>query len=398
MDFAQAVPQHRRDWMAARQRQRGLAALAARYSDVLQLGYGDVGFVTPAHIRQAAKDAIDAGHTRYDYLKELREAIAAKLWRDNQIEADPEREIIVSAGCHAILFQLFAAFIGPGDEVIVGSPGSYYYGNTMFQGGTPVEVQLREARRFRMDPDEIAAAITSRTKIIALTTPDGPVGAVHLRTDLERIAELAQRHDLLVISDEIYEKINYGTAPHFSIAALPGMRDRTITVNGFSKGYAMTGWRAGYAVVPAHLMSAMGMVNALNTIWLNTEAQYAAVAAYCGPQEPVAEMVAEYRRRMTVLVEEINSIGGLHCLFPDATYYAWVNITALGLSAEDFGRHLLFSERVLVQPGTVFGQGGEGYIRTSCSAPEAEMREGLRRLRRAVERLRADGPVLTPPA
>jgi aminotransferase len=398
MDFEQAVPQHRREWMTMRQRQRGLAALAAQYSNVVELGYGDVGFVTPEHICKAAKDAIDAGHTRYDYLKALREAIAAKLWRDNQITADPEREIIVSAGCHAILFQLFASFVGPGDEVIVGSPGSYYYGNTAFQGGTPVEVPLRETRRFRMDPDEIAAAITPRTKIIALTTPDGPVGAVHLRSDLERIAELAQRHNLLVISDEIYEKINYGETPHFSIASLPGMRERTITVNGFSKGYAMTGWRVGYAVVPAYLMPAMSAVNALNMIWLNTIAQYAAVAAYEGPQEPAAEMVEEYRRKMHILVQEINSIAGLQCQFPDATYYAWVKITALGLSAEDFGRHLLFSERVLVQPGTVFGQGGEGYIRTSCSAPEPEMREGLRRLRRAVERLHADGPVLTPVA
>ncbi len=364
--------------------------------DVLELGYGDVGFVTPEHIRDAAVKAIDEGRTKYTYLRELREAIAEKLDRDNGIGADPEEEIIVSAGCHAILFQLFSAFVGPGDEVILGTPGSYYYGNTMFQGGTPVQVPLREDRDFRMDPAEIEAAVGDRTKFIALTTPDGPVGAVHLREDLERIAELARQHDLLVISDEIYEKLNYGRTPHFSIASLPGMRERTITVNGFSKAYAMTGWRVGYAVVPKHLFPALQQVNALNTIWLNTPAQYAALAAYTGPQKVVSEMVEEYRRRMTILVDGINAIDGLHCKFPDATYYGWVNISPFGLSSEEFATHLLLSERTLVQPGTVFGPGGEGYIRTSCSAPEENIREGLGRLEAAVNRLNRSGPVLNP--
>lgn len=394
MDYENAVPKHIREWIPTRR--NTLAQLASKMDNVVMLGYGDIGFVTPEHIREAAKQAIDEGHTRYDYLPGLRQAIADKLKRDNGFEADPNTEIIVSSGCHAILYQIFAAFVEPGDEIIMGSPGSYYYGNTLFQGGTPVEVRLHESRRFRMDPTEIAEAITAQTKFIALTTPDGPVGAVHLREDLEKVAELAQEYDLLVISDEIYEKINYGQTPHFSIASLPGMRERTFTVNGFSKGYAMTGWRVGYAVVPAHLMGAMKMVNALNTIWLNTIAQYAALAAYRGPQEPVDRMVAEYKRRMTILVDGINAIDGMYCLFPDGAYYGWPNISSYGLSSEDFAKHLLFSEHILVQPGTIFGKGGEGYIRVSCSEPEEEMREGLQRLKRAVRRLKEEGPVLNP--
>jgi aspartate/methionine/tyrosine aminotransferase len=387
MEFETAVPARIRAWLPGRERRLRGPAPGRR---VIQLGQGDVGVVTPAHVREAARQAIDAGHTRYEYLRELRVAIAEKLAADNGISADPDTEIIVSAGCHAVLFQIFAAFVEPGDEVICGTPGSYYYGNTTFQGGTPVEVPLRAERAFRLDPDEVAAAITPRTKIIALTTPEAPAGTLQQRADLERIAALAQRHDLLVISDEIYEKINHGITPHVSIASLPGMRTRTITVNGFSKGYAMTGWRVGYAAVPAHLMPAVAQVNALNTIWLNTPAQYAALAALRGPQAPFEANYREYTRKMKILVDGINAIPGLSALFPDATYYCWVNVQALGMTSEAFAAHLLAAENVVVQAGTVFGSGGEGYIRTSCSAPEEEICEGLEALARAVKVMREE--------
>lgn len=406
MEFKKAVPQHIRELLPAQsQAQAYLASDSSSLSkakdhttmqDVVRLGYGDTAFVTPDHILEAAKRAIDAGHTRYDYLPELRAAIAEKLLRDNSIDADPNTEIIVSCGCHAIISQIFATFVEPGDEVILGTPGKYYYDNTTFQGGTPVEIHLRESRHFRIDPEEIAEAITPRTKFIALTTPDAPTGAVHLREDLEKIAELAQKHDLLVISDEIYDRIIFGETPHFSIASLPGMRERTLTVNGFSKVYAMTGWRVGYAVVPTHLMDALKMVNSLNTIWLNTIAQYAALAACNGAQEPVDEMVKEYKRRMNVLVDGINAIDGMRMRFPDGTYYGWPNISSYGLSSVDFANHVLYSEHVLVNPGTSFGKGGEGYVRISCSQPEAEMREGIQRLGRSIKHLVEEGPVRNP--
>jgi aspartate/methionine/tyrosine aminotransferase len=368
--------------------------LAASLDDVVPLGYGDIGFVTPEHIRKAAKDALDAGHTRYSDLAALYDAIAEKLARDNGLAVDPRTEIVIAGGCKAICHLIIGTFVEPGDEVIMFTPGSYNYDNTRYYGGTPVEVPLRAAQGFRLDPAALAAAITPRTKIISLTTPDAPAGTVHLREDLERVAALAEQHDLLVISDEIYEKINYAAVPHFSLATLPGMAARTLTVNGFSKGYAMTGWRVGYAAGPAELITLLKRVKELSTIWITSVAQHAAVAAYRGPQQPVADMVAEYRRRMTTLADGINAIDGLQMRFPDATYYGWVNIAAFGLDCEAFAEHLLLSERVSVNPGTVFGSGGEGYVRVSCSAPEATIREGLRRLGRAVQRLKADGPLV----
>jgi aspartate/methionine/tyrosine aminotransferase len=398
MHFERAVAQRIKRWMATQDgktvRTGGMTELVSRAQRVIRLGQGDVVFVTPAHVREAAKRAIDEGHTGYEYVRELRVAIGEKLRQENGVEADPDQEIILSDGCHAILFQIFNALVGPGDEVILSSPGAYYEKNTLFAGGTPVEVRLRQTDGFRIDPNAIADAISPRTKIIGLTTPGAPYGTVIPRADLERIAALAIAHDLLVISDEIYERINHGQMPHFSIASLPGMRERTITVNGFSKGYAMTGWRVGYAVVPAHLMPAVAQVNALNTIWLNTPAQYAALAALRGPQEPFEANYREYTRKMKLLVEGLNAIPGIDCRMPDGTYYSFPSIEALGVRSVDFARYLFLTEGVLVQAGTIFGQGGEGHIRTSCSEPEDELRAGLAGLARAVERLQREGPAV----
>lgn len=371
-----------------------LGQIGAEMDYIVRLGYGDVGFVTPEHIRKAARRAINYGHTRYEDVAELREAIAKKLARDNDIKVDPATEVLVADGCKAVCALLIQTFVSPGDEVVLFSPGSYNYDNTRFQGGVPVEVELRSSRGFRIDPDELSEAITPKTKIISLTTPDAPTGAVHAREDLERVAQLAQEHDLLVISDEIYEKINYGSRPHFSIGSLPGMHQRTITVNGFSKGYAMTGWRVGYAAGPESLLNIVRRVNALSTIWLNVPAQYAALAAYEGPRDAVTQMVQEYERRMSILNDGINEIDGLDMRFPDGTYYGWVDIASLGLNSDAFAEHLLLTEQVQVNPGlSSFGtKGGETRVRVSCSAPESELREGLERLARAVERLKKDGP------
>jgi aspartate/methionine/tyrosine aminotransferase len=396
MDFERAVPERIRRWMSTQGgktvRTGGMNELIPQVKRVIKLGQGDVVFVTPPHVREAAKRAIDEGHTGYEYLRELRVAIADKLRADNGVEADPDREIIISDGCHAVLFQVFNALVGPGDEVILSTPGAYYEKNTLFTGGTPVEIYLRQGDGFRMDPGAIAAAITPRTKIIGLTTPGAPFGTVIPRADLERIAALAIEHDLLVISDEIYEKINHGLTPHSSIASLPGMRERTITINGLSKGYAMTGWRVGYAALPAHLMPAVAQVNALNTIWLNTPAQYAALAALRGPQAPFEANHREYTRKMKLLIDGLNAIPGITCRMPDGTYYCFPSIRGLGVTSAEFTRYLFLTEGVLVQAGTIFGKGGEGHFRASCAEPEDELRAGLAGLARAVERLRLEGP------
>ena len=196
-----------------------------------------------------------------------------------------------------------------------------------------------------------------------------------------------------MISDEIYEKLNYRRKPHVSIASLPGMAERTITVNGFSKGYAMTGWRVGYAAIPEWLFPAVERVNALNTIWLNTPAQYAALAALTGPQEPFEGMIVEYERKMHIVVDGLNAIDGVRCFFPDGTYYSVADISSFGYTSEQFAGHLFLTEQVLVQAGTIFGSGGEGMIRISCSAPEEEILASIERFRRSVERLRESGLV-----
>jgi aminotransferase len=375
--------------MAARQ-QRSLHDVGSHLDDVILLNRGDTGFTTPDHIREAAQRAIRDGHTHYEDLRPLHEAIADKLAADNDIRVDPMREVVVGSGAHLILFDIMQTFVGPGDEVIVPRPGSptYYYYNTILNEGTPVFVPLRPERRFKLDPDDVAAAITPRTKIIGLTTPDTPSGAVQERADLERIAELAIEHDLLVVSDELYEKVNYRQTPHFSIASLPGMRERTITVNGFSKCYAMTGWRVGYAAGAAELIKPVQMVHLTNCIWLNTPAQYAALAALTGPQEPLLEMVAEYKRRIGILIDGLNAIDGIECLMTEGGYYGWPDISRFGMSSFDFAKFVLETSRVLVGPGTVFGPAaGENHLRVSCSPTEAEIREGLRRLAEACAQL-----------
>jgi aminotransferase len=379
----------------ARARHDALVGSRAGLDDLVDLNRGHTGFVTPIHIREAAKRAIDDGHTHYEDVSALKDAIAVKLERENGLpRLDPKREVVVGDGAHLVLFDLMQTFVDPGDEVICPRPGSptYFYYNTILNGGTPVLVPLRPERGFKLDPGDIAARITPRTKLIALTTPDTPAGAVQERADLEAIAELAKRHDLLVISDELYEKVNFGPTPHTSIASLPDMFARTITVNGFSKAYAMTGWRVGYASGPAELMRPVAAVHLTNCIWLNTPAQYAALAAITGPQDTVVEMVAEYRRRMTILVDGLNAIEGIRCLFPEGGYYAWPDIRALGLDSAAFARFCLTEAHVIVGPGETFGPGAEGYVRTSCSESEDALREGLRRLSRACAALRDGRP------
>ena len=375
----------------ARGRHDALLPARSGRTDTVDLNRGHTGFVTPAHIREAAKRAIDEGHTHYEDVLALKEAIASKLQRENGLPAiDPKREVMVGDGAHLVLFDLMQTFVDQGDEVICSRPGSptYFHYNTVLNGGTPVFIPLRPERRFKLDPAEVAARITPRTKMLALTTPDTPAGSVQERRDLEALADLAQRHDLLVISDELYEKINFGPTPHFSIASLPGMFERTITVNGFSKCYAMTGWRVGYAAGPAHLMRAVTAMHLTNSIWVNAPAQYAALAAISGPQDVVADMVAEYRRRMTILVDGLNAIEGITCHFPEGGYYGWPDIRPFGLDSSSFAR-VCMEEGVLVGPGESFGPGTDGYLRTSCSESEDAIREGLRRLGRACEKMRA---------
>lgn len=372
----------------------GLHHVAAANGAVpIELNRGHTGFVTPDHIREAALAAIRDGHTHYEDVIPLREAIAAKLARENNINVDPIEEIVVGGGSHLVLFDVMKTFVDPGDEVILGRPGSptYFYYNTVINGGKPVFIPLKKERRYKIDPDDIAAALTPRTKIIGLTNPDTPAGAVAELVDLERIAALAIEHDLLVVSDEIYEKLRFGTTPHISIASLPGMRERTITVNGFSKCYAMTGWRVGYAAGPRDLIKPLQDVFLTNCIWLNTPAQYAALAAITGSQDSVREMRAEYERRMHILVEGVNRIDGITCIEPEGGYYLWPDVSGFGLHSTEFANKVMEYGQVRVGPGAGFGPAaGEHNLRLSFSETEENLREGLRRLSLACDRLRSE--------
>ena len=357
---------------------------------VLNIGSGDPAFVTPDHICEAAKAAIDAGRTHYERNPDLREAIAAKLEHDHGIHVDPQRGLVVTPGAHLALFDVFRAWVDAGDEVVMADPGSYYYANTVANGGVPVRVPLRPERGFRLDPDEVAAAVTPRTKVLAITNPEAPAASVHVRTDLERLADVALRHDLLVVSDELYEAITFEPAQHGSIAALPGMRERTITVNGFSKAWAMTGWRVGYAAGDPRLIAPVQAVNHLNCIALNTIAQVAALAALTGPQHFLEAARATYRRRRDLVVERVRSIEGLRCLVPEGSYYVWVDHRALGASSVRFQRWCLERFGITFNPGPVFGPAGEGYARLSCSPAEEVLEAGLARLAEAVSAFRAE--------
>lgn len=378
--------------MRARE-QSALHHVASNGAEPIELNRGHTGFVTPDHIREAAHAAIRDGHTHYEDLLPLREAIAAKLASDNRINVDPVQEIVIGGGSHLILFDVMKTFVEPGDEVIFGRPGSptYFYYNTVINGGKPVFVPLKKERRYKIDPDDIAAAITPRTKIIGLTNPDTPAGAVANLEDLERIAALAIEHDLLVISDEIYEKLTFDAPPHVSIASLPGMHERTITVNGFSKCYAMTGWRVGYGAGPRTLMKPVQDVFLTNCIWLNTPAQYAALAALTGPQDSFHQMKTEYTRRMRILIEGINKIDGFTCFEPEGGYYLWPDISGFGLHSTEFAKRVMEYGQVRVGPGVGFGPtAGEYNLRLSFSETEENLREGIRRLSTACERIRAE--------
>jgi aspartate/methionine/tyrosine aminotransferase len=363
--------------------------VVAKAGPLLNIGSGDPAFVTPPHVREAAKRAIDEGRTHYERNGALREAIAQKLERAHGVSVDPGDGLVVTPGAHLALFDIFRAWIDRGDEVIMGDPGSYFDANTRANGGVSVPVPLRPERGFRLDPDDVAAAITPRTKVLALTNPEAPAASVHDPGDLARLADLAIRHDLLVVSDELYEAITFDEARHVSIAALPGMAERTITVNGFSKAWAMTGWRVGYAAGDPRLIAPVRAVNHLNCISLNTIAQVAALAALQGPQDFLAEAREVYRQRRDLVVERVRSIPGLRSLVPEGTYYVWVDMRDLPISDVRFHRTCVLRHGITFNPGSVFGRGGEGFLRLSCSPPVDVLEEGLERLERAVAEVTA---------
>ncbi len=349
------------------------------------LGLGDPGFITPEHIRKVAIQAIEDGHTHYERGEILRPKIAQKLARENGILVNPHTGIVLTPGSHAALDQVMRAYVNPGDEVIMTSPGSYYFANTLVNGGVPVLLPLTRENNFRMTADAVRRAVTAKTRIICITNPDAPTGALQTRGDLEEILDIARRWDLLVISDELYEVINLGEMPHISIAALPGGADRVITINGFSKAWCMTGWRIGYAAGNDELMRPVRGIHNVSNISVNSISQHAACAALDGPQDFLRESVQIYREKMRALVDRVNSIDGLWARVPDGTYYCFTDVSALGGNCAAFSQFLWEEYGVRAGAGTDFGVHGEGFIRLSCTPKQEDLDEGLDRLEAAVK-------------
>jgi aspartate aminotransferase len=359
-------------------------ALEATGRSVIHLEIGEPDFDTPANVREAAKRALDSGATHYPPFAgvlDLRKAVADDATARKGVPVDPSQVFVTVGGKGVMVYAIFA-LVNAGDEVIVPDPGYPIYESlTRFLGATPVPIPIRMEHDFRLDVDELAALVTPRTKLLVINSPANPTGGVLTRSDIERIAELAIRHDLVVLADEIYGRILYDGAEHVSIASLPGMADRTIELDGFSKTFAMTGWRLGYAIVPPWLVQAYGTL-IINTISGATNfAQVGAIEALRGPQAEVDAMVAEFRARRDLIVDGLNDIPGIRCLRPSGAFYVFPEISASGLSGAEFADRLLNETGVCVLAGTAFGHVGRSHIRISYANSRENLTEALARIR-----------------
>lgn len=355
---------------------------------VISLGVGEPDFVTPEHIRQAGIRSIEQGHTRYtsNYgILELREEIAAMLKRRYALTYNPASELLVTVGVSEGVDLAMRTLIDPGDEVISPDPGYVAYeADIVFAGGVPVPVPTYAQYDFGVRAAEIAAAITPRSKMILLGNPNNPTGAIIPKAELEDIARLAIEHDLIVVVDEVYSRLVY-KGEHVSIAALPGMRERTVLLDGFSKAYAMTGWRVGYVAAPTYILEAMLKVHQYAIMCAGTAPQEAALHALRHGEADVQRMFNDYTRRRSMFVEGLNRIG-LACCEPGGAFYAFPSIAGTGLSDEEFAEKLLFEEQVAVVPGSSFGTAGQGYVRCAYCTAYDQLEEALVRMERFVKK------------
>lgn len=366
--------------------------IAAGLEDVIAMGRGDPDFHTPAHVVEAAKAAIDRNEHHYTHpagLPQLRQAIADTLRRENGLDYGAD-EVVVTAGAQEAVMLCMLALVDAGDEVLIPSPRFTSYDSAVeLCGGVTVPVPTYEKDDFALMPAEIEARITPRSKVLVLVSPNNPTGAVTPPETIGQIAELAIRHDLIVISDEIYSKLIFEGSRHLSIGSLPGMRERTITLNGFSKSYAMTGWRVGYLAAPQAFVRKI--VEPRHTLSINaaTPSQWAALAALTGPQDATAAMFEAYRERRAYMMEALDALGFTYG-HPGGAFYIYANVSRSGRAAPDFCERLLREARVLVFPGTLFGDDDDRYIRISLLQPIERMKEAMQRIQAVKGRLFAN--------
>ena len=362
--------------------------IAATMKDVISLGIGEPDFTTPEPILEAGIRSLKTGETHYTSnagIEDLRKAIANHLARMYNVQYDQATEIIVTVGVSEALYLATTALLDPGDEVIVPTPCFVaYQAEVVLAGGVPVELPSRMENNFALDPRELEAAITPRTKAILIGYPNNPTGAVAPREVLLEVARIAEEHDLVVISDEIYDRLVYGDG-HVCFAALPGMQKRTVLLGGFSKDYAMTGWRIGYAAAPADLIHGLIRVHQYTVMSAPTTAQAAALEALTTGESYVQAMVAEYDRRRNLIVKGLNRLG-LTTFEPCGAFYAFPKVSVTGMDDETFAQRLLEEEHVAVVPGSAFGAGGEGFVRCSYATAYEKIEEALFRMERFMRR------------
>ena len=366
-------------------------ALEAAGRSIIHLEIGEPDFNTPDHIKEAAVRALRDGYTHYTPaagLREAREAIAEHAGAQRGITVDPE-EVVITPGAKPVMFFVIMALVNPGDEVIYPDPGFPIYESVArFAGARPVPWVLREEREFRADPEELRALITPRTKLVILNSPHNPAASVLAARDLETIAEIVRGRPVTVLADEIYSRILY-EGESASLASIPGVRDQTVILDGFSKTYAMTGWRLGYGVMRPDFAARITQLMVNSNSCTAAFTQIAGIAALRGPQDCVARMVAEFRRRRDVIVDGLNTIPGVTCLRPRGAFYAFPNVRKIDPDTSRLQDYLLHEAGVAVLSGTAFGAHGEGYLRLSYANSVEAITEALERIRRAVSRYAA---------
>jgi aspartate/methionine/tyrosine aminotransferase len=373
-------------------------ALESTGRDVIHLEIGEPDFDTPRHISQAAaRGLLEERLTHYTPaigIAPLREAIVGEVKRWKGLEATPE-QVVVTPGAKPIMFFAMLALIDEGDEVIYPNPGfPIYESMARYVGGTPVAAPLREENEFRMDVAEVASLVTPRTRLIVINSPHNPTGSILTGDDIREIARIAVEHDLVVLADEIYGRLQYEGEP-LSIATLPGMAERTITLDGFSKTFAMTGWRLGYGIVPEWLLPSFSRLVINSVSCTNAFAQAGAVAALTGPQDEPQRFRTEFIARRQLIVDGLNAIDGVSCVMPHGAFYAFPNMSAFGRTSAEMADHLLYDAGVCGLAGTSFGRHGEGYLRFSYANSREKIGQALERIGESLGKLERTGQLAT---
>ncbi len=372
---------------------RKFFSIAQEMDNVISLGVGEPDFLTPWHVRQTGIDTLERGSTRYTAnagLAELRKEIVRFYKRKYFLSYDPAKEVLVTVGGSEGIDMAIRALVEPGDEVIVIEPSFVCYKPIVeVAGGVAVPLAVREEDHFRVTPQALESVITPKTKLLVLPYPNNPTGAVMRREDLEAIAPVIQKHDLFVLSDEIYSELTYGSISHVSIASVEGMWERTVVINGFSKTYSMTGWRLGYALGPAPVIEQMTKLHQFAIMSAPTTSQYAAIEALRNGDADILEMAEEYDMRRRFTMAQFRKIG-LPCFEPEGAFYAFPCIRSTGLSSEEFCERLIKEKHVAVVPGNAFGDCGEGYIRVSYCYSIDELQKAIRIIGEFVRELKEE--------